>query len=245
MARVNETELDSGSLALKVVKTGPNITLDRLSIADLGGANFDAQGAIGQDEAAVTGRLRADGLRDLALLVARLAPGEWSRALVERAVLLYPVPLAFEAHGGPADALALRSLKASGSIGQTQATLNLDPGAKGDRETLTVGLCRLARFGSAPIRQLGLSGASVATGRGHISLEASGVWNAGYDLDGTATLAGVDLAGRGRFLPAAEADEARLFGSIKLNGADAPRYWPRSGWRRPEGSSGRSMQART
>ncbi|MGA8714073.1 MAG: AsmA family protein [Roseiarcus sp.] len=218
VARVNETELDSGSLALKVVKTGPNITLDRLSIADLGGANFDAQGAIGQDGAAVTGRLRADGLRDLALLVARLAPGEWSRALVERAVLLSPTALAFEAHGGPADALALRSLKASGSIGQTQATLNLDPGAKGDRETLTVGLD--SPDSVALIRQLGLSGASVATGRGHISLEASGVWNAGYDLDGTATLAGVDLAGRGRFLPAAEADEARLFGSIKLNGAN-------------------------
>ena len=220
VARVNDTEIDSGSLALKIAKTGPNITLDRLSIAGLGGASLDAQGAIGQDGVAANGRLRADRLQDFALLVARLAPGEWSRALAERAALLSPAALAFEAHGGPAvaGAVALSSFKASGSIGQTQVTLNLDPGVRGDRQNLTLSLD--SPNSVALLRQLGLSGASVATGRGHISLEASGLWNAGYDLDGTATLAGVDLAARGRFLPAAKADEARLFGSMKLNGAN-------------------------
>jgi hypothetical protein len=97
--------------------------------------------------------------------------------------------------------------------------LNLDPGVSPDRQTLTLSLG--SPDSVALLRQFGLGGASVATGPGHISLKASGVWNAGYDLDGTATFAGVDLAGRGRFLPAAEGDEARLFGSIKLNGANA------------------------
>ena len=79
VARVNDTEINSGPLALKVTKSGPNITLDRLSVSDLGGANLDVQGAIGQDGAAATGHLRADRLRDFALVVARLVPGEWSR----------------------------------------------------------------------------------------------------------------------------------------------------------------------
>ncbi|HME84688.1 MAG TPA: hypothetical protein VKG91_09100 [Roseiarcus sp.] len=220
VARLNDTEIDSGSLSLKVTKSGPNITLDRLSVADLGGANLDVQGAIGQDGIAATGHLRADRLRDFALLVARLAPGEWSRALTERAALLSPTALAFEAHGvsGAVGAAAISSLKASGSIGQTQATFSLDPGTRDDRQILTVSLD--SPDSVALLRQLGLSGASVASGRGHVALQASGAWDAGYDLDGTATLAGANLAGRGRFLPTVEGDEARLFGSIKLNAAN-------------------------
>ncbi|MBV8442372.1 MAG: hypothetical protein JO312_17745, partial [Hyphomicrobiales bacterium] len=217
VARVNDAKINSGSLALKVTKSGPNITLDRLSVSDLGGANLDVQGAIGQDGIAATGHLRADRLRDFALVLARLAPGGWSRALVERAALLSPTALAFEAHGGSGVA-SLSSFKASGSVGQTQATLSVEPSVKDDRQAVTVSLD--SPDSVALLRQLGLSGASVATGRGHIALQASGAWNAGYDLDGTATLAGVNLAGRGRFLPAVEGDEARLFGSIKLNGAN-------------------------
>ena len=67
VAHVNDAEIDSGSLALKVVKSGPNITLDRLSIANLGGAFLDAQGATGPDGFAASGHLRADRLRDFAL----------------------------------------------------------------------------------------------------------------------------------------------------------------------------------
>ncbi len=220
VSRVNDTEINSGSLALKVTKNGPNITLDRLSIADLGGANLDAQGAIGQDGVAATGHLHADRLRDFAVLVARIAPGEWSRALTERAALLSPTALAFEARGGSGavGAASLSSFKASGSVGQTQATVSVEPSGTGDRQVVTVSLD--SPNSVALLRQLGLSGASVPSGRGHVALQASGTWNAGYDVDGTATLAGVNLAGRGRILPAAERGDARLFGSIKLNGTN-------------------------
>ena len=51
----------------------------------LGGASLDMQGAIDRDLLAATGHLRADRLRDFAVLVSRLAPGEWSRILVDRA----------------------------------------------------------------------------------------------------------------------------------------------------------------
>jgi hypothetical protein len=216
VTHVNDAEIDSGSLALKVVKSGPNITLDRFSIANLGGAFLDAQGATGPDGFAASGHLRADRLLDFALLAARLTPGDWSQTLIERAALLSPTALAFEAHGRSLAAAAptLDSLKASGTVGRTQATLSLGPRANDDRQVLTVSLD--SPDSSALLRQLGLSGANAESGRGHIALEASGAWGLGYDLDATGALAGADLSGRGRYLPAAPADRARLFGSIKL-----------------------------
>ena len=52
-------------------------------------------------------------------------------------------------------------------------------------------------------------------GRAHIALNANGGWEKGYDVDATSQLAGADLTWRGRFLPAAEGDDAKLFGSAK------------------------------
>ena len=49
IARVGETQIDSGSLALSVTKTGPNVALKRLSVAGLDGASFDIEGAIGPE----------------------------------------------------------------------------------------------------------------------------------------------------------------------------------------------------
>jgi AsmA family len=217
VTRINDAEIDSGSLALKVAKTGPTITLNDLSVADLGGAFLDARGSIGPDGAEANGRLRADRLRDFALIMTRLAPGEWSQALAERAAILSPATIAFEAHGGPAatGGPALKSLKASGTIGQTQATLNIDPSAKDERQVLTISLD--SPDSSALLRQLGLRGGTVAGGgRGHIALQALGAWSAGYEVDGNAALAGADIAGHGRFMPLADPNEGRLFGSLKL-----------------------------
>ena len=49
IARVGEAQIDSGSLALNVTKTGPNVALKRLSVAGLDGASFDIEGAIGPE----------------------------------------------------------------------------------------------------------------------------------------------------------------------------------------------------
>ena len=100
IAHAGEAQVDSGSVVLKAVKTGPNVTLDRLSVAGLGGASLDIAGAMGRDSIAATGHLRADRLRDFAVLISRLAPGEWSRRLVDRAAELSPAALTFEARGG-------------------------------------------------------------------------------------------------------------------------------------------------
>jgi uncharacterized protein involved in outer membrane biogenesis len=216
IGRVNDAEVDSGSLALKLAKTGSEITLDQLSLADLGGATLDAKGALGRDGASLSGRLRAASLGDFASLVARLAPGDWSRKLVERAEALSPTAVTFEAHGkgAVAGSAAVDSLKASGTLGQTQATLSLDPGDGGGRQLLSISLDSLDS--GALLRQIGLARGSAASGRGRLTLQASGSWATGYGVEATGGLAGAEMSAHGRFLPAAESDDARLFGSARL-----------------------------
>ena len=216
IARIGEAGIDSGSVALKAVKTGPKVTLERLSVAALGGASLDMQGAIDRDSLAATGHLRADRLRDFAVLVSRLAPGEWSRLLVDRAEELSPAALTFEARGGAGgggEAPAIDSLHASGSAGETQFTIALDPRPKDGGRALTANLD--SPNSGAMLRQFGMRRAPAGGGRGHIALNAAGGWAQGYDVDATSSVAGSDLTWRGRFVPQAEGDDAKLFGAFK------------------------------
>jgi hypothetical protein len=216
IARLGEADLESGPAALKAAKSGPNITVDRLSVAGLGGAALDIQGAMDRDSLNATGRLQADRARGFATLVARLAPGQWSRILVDRADTLSPAALTFEAHGGQGggDGPALDSLRANGSAGQTKLTVALDPRPGDGGRTLAVGLD--SPDSGAMLRQLGLPAALAGGGRAHVALNAAGGWAQGYDLDATSLLAGSELTWRGRFLPAAEGDDAKLFGAVKV-----------------------------
>ena len=220
VAHVGEGEIDSGSLALKVEKSGPKTTLERLSVADLGGASVDAEGSFGPEGVTATGHLSAARLNDFALLFSRLAPGAWSKALIERAPLLSPTSLAFEALGGPASGgePSIDSLRANGTIGLTHAVLALDPGPKGEGQTVALDLD--APDAGALLRQLCLAGSAVSSGKAHIGLHAAGAWGAGYDVEAAGALAGTDVSASGRFAPTAEGDEARLFGPAKLKGAN-------------------------
>ncbi|HEY1886391.1 MAG TPA: AsmA family protein, partial [Roseiarcus sp.] len=216
IARVGETQIDSGSLALNLTKTGPNVALKRLSVAGLDGASFDIEGAIGPDSTSATGHLRADRLHDFAVLVSRVAPNDWSRMLVERAAELSPAALTFGARGGAADANgvpAIDSLRANGSAGETQFSVTLDPRPNDAGRALTVGLD--SPNSGALLRQLGVHTPTSGGGHARISVNANGGWEKGYDVDATSQLAGAELAWRGRFLPAAASDEAKLFGSAK------------------------------
>ncbi len=220
IARVGETAIDSGSMVLMATKSGSNISLERLSVTGLGGASVDAEGAIGPGGIVATGRLRADRLREFASLVSRLAPGEWSRTLADRAAALSPTSLAFHANGpGGSDAgWGVDSLKAGGTIGRTRVALALDPGAKDGERVVTLSLD--SPDTGALLHQAGLRGTTVSSGPAHVALHASGAWASGYDVDATGALAGADLTWRGRFLPTGHGDEARLFGSVKLHGED-------------------------
>jgi uncharacterized protein involved in outer membrane biogenesis len=216
IARVGEAQIDSGSLALNVTKTGQNVAIKRLSVAGLDGASFDIEGAIGPDSTAATGHLRADRLHDFAALVSRVAPGDWSRMLVERAAELSPAALTFGAHGGPADANgvpAIDSLRANGSAGETQFTVTLDPRPNDAGRALTVSLD--SPNSGALLRQLGVHTPTSGGGHARILVNANGSLEKGYDVDATSQLAGAELTWRGRFLPAAAGDDAKLFGSAK------------------------------
>ncbi len=216
IARVGEAQIDSGSLALNVTKTGPNVALKRLSVAGLDGASFDIEGAIGPDSTAATGHLRADRLHNFAVLVSRVAPSDWSRMLVERAAELSPAALTFGAHGGAADANgvpAIDSLRANGSAGETQFSVTLDPRPNDSGRALTVSLD--SPNSGALLRQLGVHTPTSGGGHARISVNANGGWEKGYDVDATSQLAGAELAWRGRFLPDAASDDAKLFGSAK------------------------------
>ena len=215
IARVGETQIDSGSLALNVTKSGPNVTLKRLSVSGLDGASFDIEGASSPDSTAANGRLRADRLHDFAVLVSRTAPSDWSRMLVARAAELSPAALTFNARGA-ADfngVPAIDSLRANGSAGETQVSVSLDPRPNDAGRALAVTLD--SPNSGALLRQLGVHTPTSGGGRAHIAVNANGGWDKGYDVDATSQLAGADLAWRGRFLPNAESTDAKLFGSAK------------------------------
>jgi uncharacterized protein involved in outer membrane biogenesis len=221
VARVGEAQIDSGSLAVNVAKIGPNVTLKRLTVAGLGGASLDVEGAMGPDSTAARGRLRADRLHDFAVLVSRLAPGDWSRMVVDRASELSPAALTFDVHGGATDAdgiPAVASLRANGSAGETQFSIALDPRSKDNDSALTASLD--SPNSGALLRQLGVHTTTSGGGRAHISLTATGGRGKGFDVDATSQLAGAELAWRGRFLPGADSADARLFGSAKVKSAN-------------------------
>ncbi len=216
IARVGEAEIDSGSMSLKATKRGPNVTLERLSVAGLDGATLDIQGAMDRDSIAAKGRLRADRLHDFAALVSRLAPGEWSQILVERAGELSPASLTFDARGG-ADAgepPAIDSLRANGSVGETQFAIALDRPSKDSGRAVTISLDSPNSGGAAS--SAGFERDNGQPGGRTCRSTRRAEWEQGYDIDATCSVAGSDLAWRGRFLPAAHADDARLFGAAKV-----------------------------
>ena len=221
VARVGETQIDSGSLAVNIAKSGPNVTLKRLSVTGLDGASFDVEGAIGPDSTAATGHLRADRLHDFAMLVSRVAPSDWSRMLVARAGELSPAAFTFDTHGGATDVggvPAVDSLRANGSAGETQFSVTLDPRPNDTGRAFAVSLN--SPNSGALLRQLGVYTPTSGGGRARIALNATGGWEKGYDVDATSQLAGADLTWRGRFLPAAEGDDAKLFGTGKAKSAN-------------------------
>jgi len=124
-----------------------------------------------------------------------------------------PAALTFDAHGTAA-ASGVDSLRANGSAGETQFTVALEPRPKGGGSALSVGLD--SPNSGALLRQLGLRAAPAGSGKAHVAVNAAGDWAHGYDVDAAASLAGSELDWRGRFLPAAEGDEANLFGAAKV-----------------------------
>jgi AsmA family/AsmA-like C-terminal region len=225
IARVGDAQVESGSLAIKLTKQGDDVRLERLSIADLGGASLEMSGAIDAKSQWLKGSVDASKLHDFALLVHRVAPGAVSSFFVDRAGALSPAKLTFDAQSSSHShdvATLPDSLAVQGVAGTTHIDAKLDH-AVGDSGALNATISLDAPDAAPLLRQFGLSTLSLAgAGRGHVGASFQGRWD--QDLDGeiTASLAGSDLAWRGRISrQALESDAALLQGLGTVKAANA------------------------
>jgi len=216
IGRPGDAEFESGSLALKMAKTGDDISVEKLSLSGLGGASIEASGDLGPKGRWVRLNVDANRLDDVATLIGRVAPGAASRWLAARAGALSPAKATLQAWSSDPNAPGLDSLKAEGAAGATQFSLAAK--RSGDLADATFTLD--SGDGSALMRQLGLAAAAAATPRAHLEGSAKGGWSAGFDTQATGTLSGADFTWRGRALPTAEAGDASLFGAATLKTGD-------------------------
>jgi hypothetical protein len=217
IARVGEAAIGGGSLSLKLTKAGDDISLDHLSIADLGGAAVEARGATGTQGRWLSVQLKADRLHEFAAMVGRIAPGRLSRLLIQRADALSPAKATFEARaaGVEADAALLDSVKAQGSAGHTQFTFKATRAPGGAGVVANVSLD--AAEGVALLQQIGLKPPAIATGPARIEAAANGRWDTGFDAHASASIAGANVAWHGRLKPdETSGDDAPLFGAATV-----------------------------
>ena len=217
IARVGEAQIDSGSLAVNVAKSGPNVTLKRLSVAGLDGASFDVEGAIGPEldcsdrslASRPPARFRNAGFACGAERLEPDAGRAGGRALagsvnLRRSWREQPTLAAFPPSIplGPMDQRVKHSFQSPSIRGRTT------PGARSPSPSIlqTRAPCcvssactRQRREAAAPILR------SMRTGGGRRATTSMR----------PPQLAGADLTWRGRFLPAAESGDAKLFGSAK------------------------------
>lgn len=233
VGRPGDEEIDSGSLALKLSKTGAELNLEKFSLSGLGGASVEASGVMGPKERRVKLSIDEEKLADLAALVARVAPGEPSRWFATRADALSPTKATLEAWSADPSVPGLDSIKAQGSAGQTQFAFT----AKRSGDTADVNVVLDAADGSALMRQFGVATGGAA-GKAHLEGSAKGRMDLGFDVRASGSLAGADIAWTGRVMPEASAQDAAVFGSATLkadnvsgllaalglakNGVDAP-----------------------
>jgi hypothetical protein len=216
IAHAGQGAVESGSMSLEANRSEDRISLDRLSIKDLGGASIEAQGEI--TPASRWGRVKLDAahLTDFAGLVARIAPSRASRLFVQRAETFSPAKVSLEARreGEPKGGMfPFDFLTADGEAGGSRFTLKVSD-APAPVSALGFDLTVDAVDGGALLRQLGLKPSSSPLGRAHAALSATGRWETGFDAKASGTLAGADFSWTGRLTPNAPGpNEALLFGS--------------------------------
>jgi hypothetical protein len=237
IARLGGGQVDSGSLTLDLTKTGDDLRLDRFSIADLGGASVEATGAVDARTRRLSAKVDAARLRDFAALVRRIAPGAMSDLLVERSGYFSPAKLTISAVGqGSGGDAAPFNVTVDGAVGVTRLGAKLDRAAGG---ALNAAVTLDASDAAPLLRQMGLPALSlVGKGASHIGASVRGRW--GEDLDGefSASLAGSDLAWRGRLTrKPSDDDGAQLQGAATFKASDAGPLLALLGVAPPEGSA--------
>ena len=128
IARVGQATVDSGSLILKATKDGAAFSLDRLSFADLGGANIEAQGETSPSGQMGEGAARRGSFARLCGIGRSRRAKPLQPDVLERAEALSPAKANFEARregdnlGG---AFPLDFLRAEGEAGRSRFSVKL------------------------------------------------------------------------------------------------------------------------
>lgn len=196
VARIGEGIVDSGRISAKVLRQGDLLQLERLSIQNVGGANLQASGQADSSGARIELALDAQRLGELAALLRRIAPGRVADLISERATVLSPARVKFEAQAAPdSGGFALRSLKIEGSARGTRIVGAVRPdGARIDGE-----LEFTSADASMLLRQFGFDAAPVpGLPRARVIVRGQGGPAEGYGLNISGDVAGSGIAFEGR-----------------------------------------------
>ncbi|HEY8580363.1 MAG TPA: hypothetical protein VIL72_10785, partial [Beijerinckiaceae bacterium] len=216
VARIGDGMVDAGRISVKLTREAGALTVERLSLENLGGATLTASARASGDAAQIEARLDAQRLVELAALLRRVAPGAASDRLAERAVALSPARLTFNAEAALRDgAVELRALRLDGVARGTRVVGSARPA-----DGAVAAEVELASADTPMLlRQLGLESLPVAGGP-RSRIVARGVVAAGGARGQvTADLAGVTLAYEGDVQ--SDLDGLAGAGRLRISGKDA------------------------
>lgn len=188
----------NASARLKV--DGGGLQIDRLSVADLGGAAFSASGRIVTAAPSPQGDMRIDldapDMTPVMALLARFAP-ETAASLARKAPLMAPAKLRARLTIDGANAATLAKLGIDGSLGKVRVALNGQGSA--DPVTFSIGDMKLdgkfdADDGKALVAMLGLNRTlAVDAGAGSLTIKASGPARGDMQVETRITAGGLDV----------------------------------------------------
>ncbi len=206
------------SVRLKV--DGSGVAIDRLAVADLGGAAFSASGRIvttPSPQGSMRVDLDAPDVTPVLALVAKLAP-KTAQALERGAAAMAPARLHAQFVLDGAAPATLARLTIGGSLGAVRIALNGE--AKADAIALRAGDLKLdgkleADDGKALVAMLGLDRfVAVEGGPGALIFKSSGPARGQWRIDGKLAAGGLDASANGTASPFADSPAAALHASI-------------------------------
>lgn len=218
LARFGEGMVDAGRISGRITKTGPEFVLENFAIANLGGAQFSANGALGPAGAKLDARLDATRLVDLADLVKRIAPGRAADLLASRAVALSPARFNLKLDAPTASA-KLGNFTFDATARGTTIKGSARPDASKPGSILTSATLEAPEAASL-LRQLGIETIALSgAGRGRLNIHANGDPTDGLDTKIDGSLAGLDVSYSGRLNPLAGVIDTS--GDLKLSSRNA------------------------
>ena len=206
------------SARLKV--DGNGVHIDRLAVADLGGAAFSASGRIvttPSPQGSMRVDLDAPDMTPVMALLAELAP-KTAQTLQSGAAVMTPAKLHAQVTLGGAAPAAIAKLAIDGSLGKVRVALAGE--AKADAIALSTGDLRLdgkleADDGKLLVALLGLDRIlAVEAGPGTLTLKASGPARGEWRIDGKLTAGGLEVSASGTARPFADNPSAALRATI-------------------------------